>query len=210
MSLGSQTFEFVDTPLVFEICRVEDLFAQKNNKSVGETICHPKYHRLASLVRRQYPESIERRLGEFLYDLKQHDDLFYREFLNTHGDGEYFEFRLEDPNVRQLKGLYCFTVDRHLKYIGKSTDTFGKRINQGYGKIHPKNCYRDGQSTNCHLNGLIALTSDQVRLHIHPMRDDDTIEFTERALILRYEPEWNFQLRGRLPSPMGPATPLET
>jgi len=195
LSLGTQTFEFMDTPLAFGACHVTDLFARKNNKTVGETICHPKYVQLVGRITAEYQESIHAKLGRFLYELKQRGDPFYREFLNAHGDGEYCEFKLKDPGVKRLKGLYCFTVDARLKYIGKSTDSFAKRIDHGYGTIHPKNCYRDGQSTNCHLNGLIATASGEVRLHVHPMVVDDTIELSERALIFQYDPDWNVQLR---------------
>jgi hypothetical protein len=193
--LGSQAFEFVETPLTFSGSRLTDLFARKNNKTVGETISHPKYVKLAPRVAEKYGDTLHVRLGHFLRDLKQRGDLFYREFLNPHGDGKYCAFRLTDSRVKGLKGLYCFTVDGKLKYIGKSTDSFAKRIDQGYGTIHPKNCYRDGQSTNCHLNELIAGAAGEVCLHLHPMAEDDTIEATEKALIFEYDPEWNFQLR---------------
>lgn len=43
--------------------------------------------------------------------------------------GAVFEVKKEIP-------VYCFTVDGNIKYIGKSADNFGKRINQGYGRIH--------------------------------------------------------------------------
>jgi len=196
LSLGIQTFEFSDTPLTRGASRVTDVFVSKNNKTLRETIRHPKYLKLAYRVESQYHDSLNTKLGYFLRDLKQNGDPFYREFLNSHGDGEYCEFKLADPRVQRLKGLYCFTVDEQLKYIGKSTDSFAKRIDQGYGKIHPKNCFRDGQSTNCHLNGLIAQAAGKVRLHVRPMVDNHTIELTERALIVKYDPEWNVQLRG--------------
>jgi len=195
LTFGTQTFEFADTPLAHSASRVTDLFARKNNKTVGETICHPKYVKLAARISADYPEAFNVKLGHFLRDLKEGGDSFYREFLNAHGDGEYCEFKLEDNNLKRLKGLCCFSVEGKLKYIGKSTDSFAKRIDQGYGRIHPKNCYRDGQSTNCHLNGLIALASRQVRLHVHPMIDNGRIDLTEADLIVAYDPDWNVQLR---------------
>lgn len=48
LSVGTQTFEFADTPQAFGACRVTELFGRKNNKTVGETICHLKYLKLAS------------------------------------------------------------------------------------------------------------------------------------------------------------------
>ena len=196
LSLQNETFEFAETPLLHEGVRVTDVFALKNNKSLRVTIGHPKYSKLASRVEARYAISLDVRLGDFLRNLKQNGDPFYREFLNQHGDDEYCRFKLADPGVKRLKGLYCFTVDERLKYIGKSTDSFAKRIDQGYGTIHPKNCFHDGQSTNCHLNGLIAQVAGQLRLFLHPMMDDRMIEFAEAQLIMKYDPEWNVQLRG--------------
>ncbi len=60
---------------------------------------------------------------------------------------------------------------------------------KGYGRIHPKNCYRDGQATNCHLNALIAKCLDRVALVACPMIEATDIESTERILIAREEPE---------------------
>lgn len=193
--LGQKAFEFVATPLVFSDALTADLFARKNNKTLGETIQHPKYVPMASQIVAEYSSSLNLKLGEFILGLKRAGDPFYKGFLNKHGDGVYCEFRLADPTIEKLKGLYCFTVGNVVKYIGRSTDSFGKRINQGYGRIHPKNCYRDGQSTNCHLNALVAEVAADVRLHVHPMVDDSVIEATESTLIVLYNPDWNVQLR---------------
>jgi hypothetical protein len=55
-------------------------------------------------------------------------------------------------------------VGDELKYIGRGKDSMKKRVNCGHGKIHPKNCYLDGQSTNCDLNALIAPVREDVSL----------------------------------------------
>ena len=68
-----------------------------------------------------------------------------------------------------------------------------KRVNNGYGKIHPKNCYLDGQSTNCHLNALIASSRDRVSLWFCPL-DLNKIDFTELQLIRAHQPIWNVRL----------------
>lgn len=70
-----------------------------------------------------------------------------------------------------------------------------KRVNQGYGKIHPKNCFRDGQATNCHLNALITAATSEVTLWLCRMDHGDEIEAVESELIQRYMPPWNIQRR---------------
>lgn len=195
LSLGELTFDFVPAALVFRERQSADLFARKNNKTLGQAIQHPKYAHLAPKVLANYRTSLDLALGDFLLGLKKAGDAFYHRFLNRHGDLLNCEFRLADLAAQRLKGLYCFSVDSALKYIGRSTDSSDKRINQGYGRIHPKNCYRDGQSANCHLNALIAGAAAKVRLHIHPLGEDGAINAAESSLIVKYNPRWNIQLR---------------
>ena len=195
LALGRSSFEFTPAPLIFSDCRTGDLFSHKNNRTLHETIRHRKYVGLAPEALTDYAGLLDLGLGTFLLRLKEAGDPFYTRFLNPYGDLTYCEFRLPTPSMQRLKGVYCFTVCGELKYIGRCRDSFGKRINHGYGRIHPKNCYRDGQSTNCHLNALIAAVSADVRLHIHPMSDDTAINTTESALIATYNPSWNIQLR---------------
>jgi hypothetical protein len=87
-------------PLTF---RSADLFARKNNRSLRETIQHPKYVQLAGQVLASYPGVLEQRLGDFLLGLKNASDPFYRNFLNRHGDLVYCEFCLPDRSLQQAK-----------------------------------------------------------------------------------------------------------
>jgi hypothetical protein len=195
LKLRNLALEFVPAAIEFNKSRTSDLFGSKNNKTLEQTIQHRRYIHLFADVRRNYPNSLTRQLGDFLLELKRRGDPFYRQFLNPYGDESYCQFRLNAPELGHLKGLYCFTVSGSLKYIGKSTDTFERRINQGYGCIHPKNCYRDGQATNCHLNALIANCAQELELFAHPMSNNEVIGITETALIATYKPEWNIQLK---------------
>jgi hypothetical protein len=195
LTLGDRPLEFLPASVEFDDCRSTDLFGKKNNKTLHQTLLHPKYAQLAPSVVEAYSDSFERSLGDFLLELKQGNDPFYLRFLNRFGDACYCEFRLRDSKIQRLKGLYCFTVNGVLKYIGKSTDSFAKRINQGYGRIHPKNCYRDGQATNCHLNALVASSIGQVALFVCPLVNDEDIEATEAALIAKEKPDWNIRLK---------------
>jgi hypothetical protein len=97
-------------------------------------------------------------------------------------------------SIKKQKGLYLYFRTSELVYIGRSFDPFGKRVDQGYGSIHPKNCYIDGQSTNCHLNTLIAAVSERVSFYVHPMTEDSEIAATEHALIREQKPPWNIAL----------------
>jgi hypothetical protein len=60
------------------------------------------------------------------------------------------------PRRYQTSGAYALTADGELRYIGERAN-LAARFNAGYGNISPKNCYRGGQETNCHLNNLLPL-----------------------------------------------------
>jgi len=191
------TVTFQAVTLTFKAHHLTNVFAHKNNKTVAETIAHRRYAHLQSIITETYMKSYHQPLGAFLYELKQEGDAFYRRFLNMYGDAHYCTFSIKDTSAKAQKGLYCYVVNNTVVYIGRCRDNFGKRFNQGYGVIHPKNCYLDGQATNCHLNALVNQYTSAVQCYIHPLFDNTRIEQLERELILLYKPAWNIALKGR-------------
>lgn len=186
------TFELVT--LHFSGEKYEDIFSKKNNKTVGETLKHDKYRHLYEQVKSEYSSYLDWNLGLFLLELKSNGDRFYLKFLNKHGDMEYEIFYIDDTRYITKRGLYLYSIGEDIKYFGRCLDSFKKRINQGYGKIHPKNCYIDGQSTNCHLNYLITKNREEVKLFICVMENENEIKQIEIKLIQRYNPHWNVAL----------------
>lgn len=193
--LDSRDLLFNNVPLIFLEGKYQNVFAQKNDKTVRETLSSPKYIKFSQQVLRNYSSSLEKPLGEFLFQLKNEGNPLYRKFLNPHGDTRYCVFSINDQSILTAKGLYMYLVDGQIKYIGRCLDNFSKRINQGYGKIHPKNCYIDGQSTNCHLNSLIAQNIDRVLLFVCTLDDVNEIELLEKILIKKIQPEWNVSVK---------------
>lgn len=185
--------EFGRLSLRFEGSTYSDAFAQKNNKTLEQTLAHRRYAHLADDFRPHYPSSLAMRLGAFLYALKRDSDESYRRFLNRYGDLTYSTFAIAPEASSNTKGVYAYFVGDDLKYIGRCKDSMRKRVNQGYGKIHPKNCYLDGQATNCRLNALITQTRDDVSLWLCPFTADQEIEAMERQLLRQYCPPWNIQ-----------------
>ena len=171
---------------------ISSIFYNKNNKTLSQTFDHHKYSRLKLLLADKYNTHSDKILGEFLKFIKEQNDTNYLCFLNKYGDNKFCEFKIND-NLTD-KGIYCYIVKDKIKYVGRCTDNFKKRINQGYGKIHPKNCFIDGQATNCHLNSLINST-DNVKFGVYTMTDKTTDEIKELEKIIltcnRYE--WNIQ-----------------
>lgn len=192
LKLNNNKLSFKIIQLTFVKKNIENIFYYKNNKTLKETFEHNKYSRLKTLLADNYKNHSNLKLGNFLKHLKQNNDKNYLCFLNKYGDKIFCEFKIQD-NLRD-KGIYCYIKNGEIKYIGRCTDNFKKRINQGYGKIHPKNCFIDGQATNCHLNSLIN-SADNIEIGVYVMNDKSTEEIKElEKLILtcnRYE--WNIQ-----------------
>jgi len=192
LKLNDRKLTFKIIQLTFDKKNIENIFYDKNNKTLKETFEHHKYSRLKTLLADKYKNQLDLKLGEFLKHLKQTNDKNYLCFLNKYGDNKFCEFKIQDHLTD--KGIYCYIKNSEIKYIGRCTDNFKKRINQGYGKIHPKNCFIDGQATNCHLNSLIN-SADNVEFGVYVMTDKSTEEIKElEKLILtcnRYE--WNIQ-----------------
>ena len=188
--INDKTINFKIIPLTFVCKDILFVYYTKNNKTLSQTFDHHKYSRLKLSFADKYNEHLDKGLGDFLKSIRESDDQNYLSFLNKYGDNKFCEFKITD-NLND-KGIYCYIVDDKIKYVGRCTDNFKKRINQGYGKIHPKNCFIDGQATHCHLNSLINLT-DNVKFGIYIMTDKTTDQIKElEKLILKSDTyEWN-------------------
>lgn len=197
---GRETLNFVHVNLSYRGEPVVNVFREYRRKTLRDTLRKPRYAGLLPQVEQSYGDFLREPLGEFLYSLKQHQDHFYRRFLNRWGDRIYCTFSPEESSWCTRKGLYTFFVDQELKYVGKTKDNFGRRISQGYGRIHPKNCYLDGQATNCHLNSCIAENYDRVTFFVFPL-DDNEASRMESTLIRGYQPEWNIAQRSSFAAP---------
>ena len=143
-TIYSKGITFVRVPLEFVNKPKQDLFGDKNNKSVSETLEHKRYQKLKDQVIKEFPHSKDKALGSFLISLKRKRNPLYRSFLNKYGDRSYSDFSISDPEFLEKKGIYAYYSGRRLKYIGRCKDSLKKRINSGYGRITPKNCYIDG------------------------------------------------------------------
>jgi len=195
LTCGGITYEpeFLQVALAFEGLPYQDVFVHKNNKTVAQTLEHKRYSKLKDEVVERYQDYLEKPLGEFLGELKSAGDSFYRKFLNKYGDLTYSSFKIADIAYLESKGVYAYLSGNELKYIGRCKDSMKKRINQGYGKIHPKNCYLDGQATNCHLNARITAEKSKITLWLYEMESVEEIELLERELIRACNPPWNIQ-----------------
>jgi hypothetical protein len=86
------SYEFLRVALQFENGIFSDVFARKNNKTLGQTLAHRRYAGLEELVLPRYAPCSTTPLGSFLIDLKRKGDGIYRRFLNKYGDLAYSKF----------------------------------------------------------------------------------------------------------------------
>lgn len=203
-SLNELVLDINNRDLLFQHVNLEfrdyiesNVFALKNNKTLRETISHRKYQFLKNECEANFRDYLDVPLGEVLLELKQNNNQLYTSFLNPYGDKIYSQFSIQDSDILNQRGLYAYTLDYELVYIGRCLDTFKKRINYGYGKIAPKNCFRDGQSTNCHLNALITQErqTKPVHFYVYSLKNNDEIKLLEKDLIQKYNPRWNKQMK---------------
>lgn len=157
-------------------------------------ISKPRYKKFGNIVISNYKDFLDEPLGIFLLKLKLSEDMFYKYFLNDYGDLAYTKFILQNSDFLKKKGLYTYVIDDEICYIGRCTSSFNQRINMGYGNISPKNCYLDGQATNCHLNNLLLSARNRVELWIEFQSENELIIQKEKEYIKAYNPKWNIQL----------------
>jgi len=188
-----ETFQFRAFDLNFGQETYTNIFANKNNKTLGETLSHKRYQSLNEDVIRSYKSNLNTPLGEYLLDLKLKGDDFYKQFLNKNGDKIYSVFTLKDTGILNHKGIYFYKIGNNILYIGRCRDSLKRRINQGYGKITPKNCYKDGQSTNCHLNYRITSSEHKIEFWFCSMTNLNEISIIETKLIKKFQPPWNIK-----------------
>ena len=178
-------------PLKFENKIYTDVFKDKNNKTLKETIEHKRYNKFKEYVEKNYALYLDMNIGDFLIKLKNSNDTYYKNFLNRYGDLTYSRFYIEDKFYYDIKGVYFYFLDEKLQYIGRCKDSMKKRVNNGYGKISPKNCFLDGQATNCKINALISQNISNIVLKIYPLSNNSAIEKLEEKLIKYFKPNWN-------------------
>jgi hypothetical protein len=182
---NSERYIFRNYKQLFSEKRRRNIFSEKNNKTLMETLKNKRYSKFLGKVMKHYKESIDKKLGDFLIELKNNGDVFYKNFLNKYGDAIYVEFKIVDNFIYNSRGLYLYVNNNILKYIGKTNDSISKRINNGYGKIYKKDCYIDDQSTNCHVNSLIAKNINGIKFYFLELKDSETIYNLEWDIILK-------------------------
>lgn len=171
-----------------------DIHLKLRPRTLRKTLESKHYNKFKSKVYQNYHEYLDVNLCDFLSTLKDQGDDFYLSFFNKNWKGPFCHFKINE--FLNHRGIYCFVSGDEIKYLGKSVQIMKKRINEGYGKIHPKNPFLDGQSTNCRINKLINSSND-LKFGIMPLDkySANEINWIEKEILLNYNFPWNVQKR---------------
>ena len=109
--------------------------------------------------------------------------------LNRHGDGPFCRFSVS--GLPERPGVYAVTAARGLAYVGIANDLRERWSARGYARIHPRNCFRGGQSTNCKVNHAILTAARGGRPILLWIHETVSPRRLEERLIRVFEPPWN-------------------
>ena len=70
-------YQLIEIPLVIESKIYTNVFKDKNNATLKETIESPRYKSLQNIVLQNYLQELDTKLGDFLMKLKNNNDNFY-------------------------------------------------------------------------------------------------------------------------------------
>lgn len=118
---------------------------------------------------------------------------------NAHAAGPFCTFAV--PSAPNDAGVYAVTAGDEVKYIGECEDLARRFGPMGYGRISPRNCHDDGQSTNCKLNALIleaAKKGEHLEIWFYPTGEHKAVE---AQLLSAMSPPWNGRTAASVPRP---------
>lgn len=103
--------------------------------------------------------------------------------LNKYTDSSEFEDK---------KGVFVFTVDDTVVYVGMTNDSLKKVMIGTYGNIIPRKLHKDGQLTACRLSAFLNKNHNKkIELWFIECDDKEKIKQIKNELIDEYKPEIN-------------------
>ena len=112
--------------------------------------------------------------------------------LNQYADSLFTSFLIDSPEFEDKKGVFVFTVDGTVVYVGMTNDSLKKVIIGTYGNIIPRKLHKDGQLTACKLSAFLnANHNKNIELWFIDCDDKEKIKEIKNKLIDEYNPEIN-------------------
>lgn len=112
--------------------------------------------------------------------------------LNQYAASLFTSFLIDSPEFEDKKGVFVFTVDGMVVYVGMTNDSLKKVIMGTYGNITPRKLHKDGQLTACRLNAFLnANHNKNIELWFIDCDDKEKIKQIKNKLIDEYNPKIN-------------------
>lgn len=116
--------------------------------------------------------------------------------LNQYANALFLNFTIDSPDFNDKKGVFVFTVDGNIVYVGMTNDSLFNVIHGTYGNITPRKLRTDGQITACRLSGFLNANFDRnIELWFIANEDKDLNKKIKRELIAAYNPVINNNIR---------------
>ena len=98
---------------------------------------------------------------------------------------------LYSPDFKDKKGVFVFTVDGAVVYVGMTNDSL-KKVMGTYGNITPGKLHKDGQLTACRLSKFLNENHNKnIELWFIDCDNKEKIKQIKSELIDAYNPEVN-------------------
>ncbi len=112
--------------------------------------------------------------------------------LNQYADSLFTSFSINSPKFEDKKGVFVFTVDNTVVYVGMTNDSLKKVMMGTYGSIIPRNLHKDGQLTACRLSAFLNSNHNKnIELWFIECDEKEKCKQIKNELIAAYSPEIN-------------------
>lgn len=112
--------------------------------------------------------------------------------LNQYANSLFTSFSIDSPEFEDKKGVFVFTVNGTVVYVGMTNDSLKNVIMGTYGKIIPRKLHKDGQLTACRLSAFLNKNHNKkIELWFIECDDKEKIKQIKNELIDEYKPEIN-------------------
>lgn len=116
--------------------------------------------------------------------------------LNQYANALFTSFSIDSLEFEDKKGVFVFTVNGTVVYVGMTNDSLRNVIMGTYGKIIPRKLHKDGQLTACRLSAFLNKNHNKnIELWFIECDDKENNKKIKKELIDEYKPEINKRKR---------------
>ena len=114
--------------------------------------------------------------------------------LNQYADSLFTSFSIDSPEFEDKQGIFVFTVNGTVVYVGKTETSLKTVMQSTYQNINARKLQADGQRTACRLNAFLNENHNKnIELWFIECNDKEKIKRIKKELINEYKPEINIR-----------------